>query len=244
MKLNVNATDNQVNTAALILLEEQTPRETLHAPFPNGSFIPTDSEALSNHSDFKHAFLLNSNPESWIQTIRTWLTAPDRRLTIRIPLADTYLLQQAFELPDSYAMSTPRIINDIVEWTIKQSTPDDLDIQSFKKGYDLGHETARIEAPPQTRDRHDEFIQSLESYRSLLETAKSFPEGTLGPVEPKLKTQSSAASDEPLIHELTKVRRELDVLQRKYDALASSRLGSLTLRLWERRSDRRKGKQK
>ena len=78
----------------------------------------------------------------------------------------------------------------------------------------------------ETAARLDNVLSLLAEYGRAIETKASNDD------EP---AAADAADVERLRNDLIKMRNAHDALQRKYDALASSRLGSYTLRRWEKK---------
>lgn len=139
---------------------------------------------------------------------------------------------------DGASLSTIAIADGLAVLTLEASAPDSSSGAQLLAGLSL----AQLTSAEPTRHRDVERVSSNAQGNARLASALALIADLTTPQpavqkepEPESGSAVTAAEKAQLEGRITTLSVELSALQRKYDALASSRLGRLTLAMWARK---------
>lgn len=212
---------------------------------PAGSVMTGSLEALPSIAKPEHQFLIaiENRPNVWRALAQQWLVDTTRVLEIRVPREESDTVAQITSLDDTVSLAWAAATDNYVSIGIVAASAGDSSINDWMSGFAFGQSLSRPShgIHPTKRANDDDL---LERYISVLEALSYLPEGGYRTALPAASEAKPTAEDphdasDALVKQITKLQREYDALKRKYDALANSRLGSFTLRLWEKRANKR-----
>lgn len=241
-----------INNAVVIVDDYHRSRFGLDIIGTDCTIVSRPKEAFEIYSEPRDRIaIIDSRPEAFVEALQLFTRGP------WVELAEIVLVMPShdfFSVHDAVSYSEVGNLLSIVGLTfegelasvrIESSAETDSHSSVLVAGLLLGIESAHA-VPWQTSDTPSE-IQHLErKLLSLLEGQDliTAEQGT-APFEFTVNESTPDASEaanrlEGLEEQLVTTTTKLDSLQRKYDALASSRLGKITLKHWERNRRRSK----
>ncbi|WP_196717415.1 hypothetical protein [Actinomyces trachealis] len=164
-----------------------------------------------------------------------------RRLQIVVPHMWNDMVQFVMSGDDANTLDQYTVHGSHILLGVRKAKSSDRSIADFKYGMEIGEQVVGRMASEDRSDRKelqkaldkmDALMRYIEEQSQLLLTRLN---GSTSNQDERKLSPGSENERANLLNELVKVRNEFDALQRKYDALSSSTLGSLTLRMWERK---------
>lgn len=241
-----------INDAVVVVDDYHRSRFGLEIIGTDCTIVSTPKEGFEKYSESQDRIaIIDSRPEVFVETLELFTRGPWAELAemvLVMPSHDFFSVHDAVsysEIGDLLSIVGLTFEGELASVRIASSAETDSHSSVLVAGLLLGIESAHA-VPWQTSDTPSE-IQLLErKLLSLLESQDliAAEQGT-APFEFTVNESTPDASEaanrlEELEKQLVTASTKLDSLQRKYDALASSRLGKITLKHWERNRRRSK----
>ncbi|MBK4120374.1 hypothetical protein [Kocuria rhizophila] len=160
------------------------------------------------------------------------------RLRFIFPARCSYLVSWLLQLPEFQQSSIRNytVTSHIMAIEFGPSEAGDIDAQIYFNGFDLGMQLSTHQLDTGTSDRREaesrsqliELLQGLESFVTPHSDEAQTP-------APGDKVTLEDQEIERVQLQLVKLTTQHDALTRKYDSLAKSTMGRLTLKLWDRK---------
>lgn len=190
--------------------------------------------------------LIDGRPEKILQAVQKFAdqTAVKSRTLLIITRSGEFLsaleVVSASAISDRISLVGMLFKRDLAYIEFRQSVAEDLDSTPFINGLVQGIESAgkiAVKDSDQSTlvsELEDKLLSVLESQKLIAPTPLSVESHQQGPKAKGDSQNESAATIKELENKLVTIRTQFDSLQRKYDALANSRLGRITLSAWSR----------
>lgn len=164
--------------------------------------------------------------------------------TLQLPLFETLDKLQTVGLP--HASTVHSVGGDIMNTFVVTAAGSGvtLDSESFRVGVEVGASLMRRGTDagdaPATAWANQELDLLRRKHLSVLELLSPAAEAVPAVGSGTANADSRSSDTKRLENDLVLLKRRYDALDRKYAALSKSRLGALTLRMWDRRNPRNK----
>lgn len=192
-------------------------------------------------ADCEHVALLDIRLEETDHALKWVLQSPQRRLTIGLPPQWADNAEQIFDATNSATLVGYQRSNALILLRIRASQADDRPIEDFLAGRRSVVELGIAPVASAATEGADEVAVELAAqFANVLMLLDEYP--LEKPVTVEVTDGPEVMDSEEikrLRNELIKMTNAHDALQRKYDALATSRLGAFTLKRWEKRKKAR-----
>ncbi|GAB3296443.1 hypothetical protein EK0264_15065 [Epidermidibacterium keratini] len=227
---------NAGRSTGLVAVGPARARALREVDIPNGSTVHHDLSFLdADLEETTYLMLVDSRPEIWDEVARRWLISPQHRLEVVAERADLDVVIAFLGSPHELSLIGIAMGEEHIRFVLVAPQQSDRPIDDLLFGLRVGADrdlpTGDVPDPQESTIR--------ERYRQVLESIAELPEGLS--FEPSVTVIES--SDDDTLHKAEKrierLQVEHDALRRKYDALANSKLGALTLRRWEKRRSAR-----